>query len=809
MKSIFFKIIAFLIFLSANFSGIFGQVQISGSISDKNQQPLPGASVLLLNNTDSTLVKGQISENDGSFRLTEIPAGSYFLRVTMLGYEDYLSAAMNITSADANKTLPAVVLTEFSTQIAEVQVVAKKPFFEQKIDRMVINVANSSVNAGSNALQVLQRSPGVLVNKQSNMISMSGKNGVLIMINGKINRMPPDAVISMLEGMSADNIERIELIHTPPASFDAEGNAGIINIVLKQSAEAGLNGNYFINAGYGKREKYGAGMSFNYRQKKINFFGNYSYQFDHNPQVFTNYRGIYRDGDFIETDGYSDRSPDLDIQDARAGVDFQVTPKTVVGVVGTYFDRYWDMDAVNDISYKTNGVTDSSIVMTTKEINRWNSYTGNLNFSHQFKPSQTLSFDADYIYYQIHNPSDYDILTSYENGNSSSEAKLRVSKENPIQIGVAKADYAQHFGKNIDFETGIKGSRSLFDNDVRVENLVQNDWISDASLTSRFKLTEDVLAAYSTVSFKINDKTDMKLGLRYEYTNTNLGSAEEPDIVDRQYGSWFPSVFISRKFSETKSLNLSFSRRIARPGFTQLAPYLIFYDPSTVQNGNPYLQPAFINAARADFRIKTVSLTVEYNYESPSIRDLPFVDVERNYQILRPENNGVTQTAYAMVNFPWQPFKWWDMQNTAFVATQFFDINYENQPLKLSSRFVGLNSTQSFTLPKKFSIEVSGGFITDNQYGVTKYKGNGQLSLGIQKELGPRWGKLNFSISDIFASNNWYGITDQPELNVLVKNSYQQAERVFKLTWTNKFGNAQLKEARQREGGASEERRRL
>lgn len=786
-----------------------GQVQVNGTVLEKSQQPLPGASVLLLSAADSSLIQGRISENDGSFRYQDITAGNYFLKVTMLGYEDFLSALLVIDANETNKTIPSVILSESSNLIEEVQIIAKKPLYEQKIDRMVINVANSSVNAGNNALQVLQRSPGILINRQSNSISMTGKFGVIIMINGKISRMPPDAIIQMLEGTSADNIERIELIHTPPASYDAEGNAGIINIVLKQSAEAGLNGNYSLNAGYGKREKYGAGLSFNFRQNKLNFFGNYNYQFDHNPQIFTNYRGIFRDGQYIETDGASYRSPDLDISNGRIGADYQLSSKTVIGIVGDYFDRYWDMDAVNEISYRTDGITDSSIVMKTKEINRWHSFSSNLNVSHQFNKYQTLTFDADYIYYKINNPSDYEIQTSYENSHNLKNSELRVSKENPIRIAVAKADYTQVISPDVNFETGIKGSRSLFDNDVRVDNLTEEGWVADATLTSRFKLTEDVAAAYATLSFKVNTKTDIKLGLRYEYTNTNLGSVEQPDIVDRQYNSWFPSVFLSRKFSETKQLNLSYSRRIARPGFTQLAPYLIFYDPTTVQGGNPYLQPAFVNAFRSDFRINTISLTVEYNYESPSIRFMPFVDIERNYQISRPENNGITHTAYAMINFPWKPTKWWEMQNNAFVATQFFDLVYEQVPFKISSRFVGFNSTQSFTLPRKFSIELSGGYITDNQYGVTNYKGNGQMSLGIQKELAPGWGKLNFSISDIFASNNWYGTTNQPALNLLVKDSYQQAERVFKLTWTNTFGNSKLKEARQRGGAAEEERRRL
>ena len=796
-------------FAAFSFQTAFGQTLVTGLVTTDKKQPLPGASVLLLNAADSALVKGRLSGVEGGYRFEEIPAGNYLLRVTMIGFGDYQSAPFAISEKDGDKTMPPVALAESNTQISEVQVVAKRPLFEQRIDRMLINVANSSVNAGSNALQVLQRSPGVIVNKQSNSISMTGKYGVIIMINGKISRMPADAVLQMLEGMNADNIERIELIHTPPANFDAEGNAGIINIVLKKTADDGLNGSYSLNGGYGKREKYGAGLTINFRKKKVNLFGAATYQFDHNPQIFKNYRGIQRDGNFIETDGTSDRSPDLSNKNLRFGADFQVSPKTVVGFVGTYFERYWTMDAVNDIDYSTNDTIDYRVHMMTTEVNRWNSATGNVNLSHQFTPKQTLTFDADYVYYKIHNPSDYAIQTINADGSNGADDKLRVRKETPINIVVAKADYSQTFAHETQLETGLKATRSFFDNDVRVENLLMDNWVANANLTSHFKLTEDVAAAYASLSFKGNAKTDFKVGLRYEYTSTNLGSVEQPDVVDRQYGSLFPSVYVSRKISDVQQLNLSYSRRIARPGFTQLAPYLIFYDPSTVQSGNPALQPAFVNAIRADYRYKVVSLTVEYNHESPSIRDVPLVDVVNNSQVTQPENNGETNTAYAMLNFPWQPAKWWEMQSSAFIAYQQFSNEYKGENLSVQSRFVGFNTTQNFHLPRKFSLEVSGNFMTASKYGLIAYNPNGQLNLGLQKDLGERWGKLSLNVTDVFMSNNWIGTADHPELNLLVKSSFLQTERVFMLSWNNKFGNKKLKDARQRASGAADEMRRL
>lgn len=804
------KIAAALLF-GLNFfchSATFAQAQVSGKITDGKNLPLPGATVLLLNAADSSLAKGNISNDDGTFRLEEIAGGNYLLRVTMIGFSEYLSTVFPLENT-GRKSLETIVLNEEAAQLQEVQVVAKKPFFEQKIDRMNINVAASSVNAGSNALQVLQRSPGVLVNKQTNNISMSGKNGVIIMINGKISQLPQDAIISLLEGTLADNIERIELIHTPPASFDAQGNAGVINIVLKQTADAGLNGGYSVNGGYGKREKYGTGLNLNFRKGKLNLFGNYSMQFDHNPQVFTNYRGIQRDGDFIETDGRSVRAPDLWTQNGRFGADYQLTQKTTIGVLGSYFDRYWDMDAENKILHRTNGMQDSVTRMFTHELNRWHSVAGNFNVQHKFNDKQTLTFDADYIDYYIKNPSEYKYFTEFDNGEMGDVHELQLTKKTPINIAVAKTDYTQSFKNETQFEAGLKFAQSNFDNDVRVENLTPTGWQPDSMLTSRFKLTEDIAAAYSTVSFKLNAKTDMKIGLRYEYTNTNLGSKEQPNVVDRQYGSWFPSVYLMRKISDVQSINLSYSRRIFRPGFTQLAPYLIFYDPSTVSGGNPSLQPAFVQAIRTDYRYKILNLTVEYNYETESMRDLPHVDVVNNSHITYPENNGTTKTAYAMINVALQPTKWWETQTNMFLVWQQSAVKLEGTDITYDSYFLGVNSNHSFRLPHQFSLDISAFFITANRYGATKYQPNGTLNAGISKDFGDKWGKLSFNCNDIFMTNNYRGTTREDKLNLYVKSGYLQAERVFMLTWSGKFGNRKLRDARDRSGGADEERRRL
>jgi outer membrane receptor protein involved in Fe transport len=788
-----------------------GQNSIRGLVQDSKNQGLAAATALLRHAGDSSLVKGVVCSDQGVFLFDQASAGHYLVEINMLGYAPLFSKSFTIHEKDGVTDLGNLTLSEDNTMLDEVSVVAKRPFLEQKIDRTVVNVANSITNAGGTALEVLQRSPGVQVNSLTKTISLLGKEGVVLMINGKISRLPADAVVQMLDGMNANNIDRIELIHTPPANFEAQGNAGIINIVLKNAGEEGLNGGYSANAGYGRGEKYGAGAYFNYRKKKVNWFGNYEYNFDLNPQVFTNYRGVQQNGDFLETETYSNRPhTPTSTQNARLGADFQLSKKTVLGVLGTFFDRDWYMEAENDIRYSRNGVLESRLQMPNKETNHSRSFAGNINLTHQISKSQSLNFDADIIQYDINNPSHYFVQNLDVAGNITPQYQLRIDKKTPIHAAVAKADYAVNFGEKLKLETGAKITAMRFDNDVKVDSLPQQqDWVVIPALTSVFHLNEDVAGAYATFSATLNPKTEVKAGLRYEYTDTNLGSDTEPDVVDRQYGSWFPSVFVTRKLAENQSLNFSYSRRISRPQIRWLAPWLIFSDPTTVEGGNPALQPSFTNAVKLDYGYKSWKFGVAYSIENAPMRFVPSVDPVTNRQINFVQNLDNEKVANANLYFPLKPTKWWEMGNNLYVNGIEINFVLEGQRLQLRTLTYGFNSTHTFTLPKRFTLEVSGNFDSPGYWGVAKWKATGSANIGIQKDFGQKWGKLRLSVTDLFLSTNWYGTTNQPDLNLMVRQSYQMAERPFMLSWTNTFGNQKVKSARQRQTGSAEEMRRL
>ena len=253
------------------------QTKIYGKVINVKDEPISFANVLLLKLKDSSLVKGIMTEHSGTFSFENIPEGKYIVTSTFTGFGQEYTKSFEITGSNTRVDLGNIKLFEKQTELTGVTILAKKPMFEQKIDRMVINVANSITSAGGNALEVLERSPGIIVDRQNNSISMNGKNGIVIMINGRISHMPFAAVVQLLEGMNANNIEKIELITTPPANFDAEGNAGYINIVLKINNLYGTNGSYSVTAGYGRGAIAEANVTFNHRQGKVNLYGDYSF----------------------------------------------------------------------------------------------------------------------------------------------------------------------------------------------------------------------------------------------------------------------------------------------------------------------------------------------------------------------------------------------------------------------------------------------------------------------------------------------------------------------------------------------------
>jgi hypothetical protein len=806
-KHFHFLLLAILSLFGA--AALSAQTQVQGRVVDVQGEPLAFANILLLTAADSALVKGDISGEDGTFVFTGIPADDYRLMLSMVGYAELYSDALTL-STDQHLSLAPFTLLENVAQLAAVTVTARKPLYEQKIDRLTINVENSITAAGATALDVLERSPGVVVNRQNNSIALAGKNGVIVMINGRINRMPLEAVVQLLAGMPSANIEKIELITTPPANFDAEGNAGYINIVMKQSNDVGLNGGYTFAGGIGRGSTASTGINFNYRKNKLNIYGDYSFGRQAQDQLFLFDRQVLLNGNTLRTDTRSERDPVQRNHNVSLGLDWALSKKTVLGMLLSSYDNRWSMDAVNNTTISINGTPDTLLRIVNDEINHWQHLGGNLNLQHTIRPDELLTFDLDFLAYGNDNPTNY--LTSYSDagGDFLFEERTFSGKVTPINVGVGKLDYSKRFSGKLKMEAGLKGTRSRFDNDVTVFRVENGVSVNDPTLTAEYRLEESIGAAYTAFDIKLDAKSDAKLGLRYEYTNSNLGTTEQANIVDRQYSNFFPSAFLSRNFNDKHSANLSYSRRISRPTFNDMAPFVIFMDPYTFFSGNAALQPSISNNVKLDYRFGSTLFSIQYTVEDSAIAQFQSRVIEgTNQQLIAAENLKNRNTLAFTLALPIQVAEWWNMQNNLIGTWQEVNVYFDGTLVNIQNKNLQMTWINSFTLPKDFSAELTGFYQTKALFGTSIFLPVYGVNVGIQKKLGANGGTLRFGVDDVLNSFRWRIRNNLPEHNLVSNIDVDFSQRTFKLSYSRNFGNNALKDARQRATGSEEERRRV
>lgn len=790
-------------------SPLFGQGKLSGVVLGQDKQSLTNATVALLSATDSSLVKGALTNSDGIYRFENLAPGGYIVAASFTGMKQMFSTSFQLTN-NTELVIEPITLTEKENQLGAVFVSAKKPLFEQKIDRMVINVAGSITSAGSTALDVLMRSPGITVDQQNNTLTMNGKDGIVVMMNGKISRMPISAVVQMLAGMSSSDIEKIELITTPPANFDAEGNAGYINIVLKTNNLYGTNGNYIITGGYGKSPVGAASIIFNHRSGSWNIFGDYSFARTAFKTNFNFYRKVQQASKSLETFAENPRDAFRLNHAGRIGIDLQLHRKTTIGAMFSMFSNLYSMEGINTSNIFLNGRLDTTIVIENYDNHPIKNYTANINLTHHFSTTEKITLNGDHVYFNDANSVDYE--NRYYNGTGAFmfDELTRSAKETPIRFWVGSADYTKQLSEKIALEGGLKTTLSRFTNDVSVERKQQNNWKMDEGLTSINFLKESIFAAYTSFGVQFSKRTSGKMGLRYEYTNSNLSSLTAKNIVDRHYGNLFPTLFLSHSFNEIQSMNVSYTRRITRPTFNDMAPFVYFVDPNTLFSGNPALQPAIASSIKADYLIKRFIFSANYTYEqSPITNYAPRVDPATNRQTLAAENQRNKKIAAVNISLPIRFTSWWNMQTNLSGIWQELNAIYNNEPLRIAQKTVNINSTQILTLPKDYTVELRGYAQSGGLFGIYQMKAYGTMDFGIQKKFANNKSTLRLNVTDVFGAPRFKPVIDLPEQNLVVKSNLQFTNRFVRLTFTRSFGNSQVKSNRERTTASEEERRRV
>lgn len=799
---------ALLLLISVNATA---QCIIRGTINDDLGKPVPYANVLLLHSPDSSLAKGAITNSGGYFEFKNIKKGNYIVAVSHANMIT-LFKALKIVPEIKEFNIGALSLTPITVELGKVTVQAPPPMFEEKIDRMVINVQNSIVNTTGSVLDVLEKSPGITVDRQNNSISINGKSGVEVMLNGKLTYMPLDALVELLDGTSAADVQRIEIITTPPSKYDAAGNAGYINIVFIKNPDDGINGSYYITAGYGKRPLAAAGINFNDHYRKLNLYGNYSYSLDQFVQTSQGLNQFTSNGKLISQDLYTTDKPVRQVNSLQFGLDYHVDSATTISALVRGYDFNWSNASDNGARILTNNTLDTIIATTVHEKNNWDNLMTNLNFLHSFRHGSTVSADANYIYYYDNHPDDY--FNKYFDGSKQFlyDEMLRTFKTTPINFYVFSADYISAPNEKVRFEGGTKVSLTGFHNDIGLERFKQNLWMTDANLSANYKLRENIWAGYGSFTIKASEATTIKAGLRYEYTVSMMGTTSAANVVNRKYGNFFPTFFLSRKINASNSVSISYSRRITRPTFNDLAPFTIFFDPKTFFYGNPTLLPSIANTVQTIYSYKDFLFSLNYTYENNTIEHFQTqrIDTISNLVYVSARNFKYEKYFTASFSLPFSVTHWWSMQNNLNFNWHQINTTYEGKNILLGIYYYNIRSTQNFLLPKYFSLELTGAYTSDSYFGTSTLKPVYRVDAGLQKKFANKNDILKFTANDIFNSGSHYRYYDNlPVKGTIINGSLNFGNTSFKLIYTQTFGNKNLKNKHNRTTGAEEELERL
>lgn len=806
------RFLSLLLLLLLLTTSTLAQQTITGNVLSANGQSLAYANVLLLNTSDSSVAKGAVADPAGVYSFDHLRPGRYQVMASMMGYQTVYSPPFLLSSSGSAYRVDPLISQSTTNQLSEVTVAARKPPFEQQLDKLVINVASMLTAAGGSALDVLERSPGVLVDRQNGSISLSGRNGVVVMINGKLSRLPLDAVVQLLGGMNADNIQNIELIASPSAKYDAEGNAGLINIVLKRNQDEGTNGSYALMGGYGRYEKASGSVSLNHNRKRVNLFSTISYNYDNRWFDFEAIRTQQVHSELWRNYQYSDRYTKRYNGDFRLGAEVLLRPNTtltaqVQGLIN-------DVQATSYNTSNTRLITQSQPFTTSQltwvEANPWRNLGGSLGLVHRFANQQTLSIDADYQYYanKALNTLVVDQFVTTDPSITPLQA-VNTSKETTIRFWVGRADYSRSIGHGWKLESGLKVNHSDIDNALGVQRQTDGRVVIDAGQTSTARFSEDIGAVYVNVSGKPTPKTDFQGGLRAEGTHTDIQTFEGRPVLERQYLNLFPSALIKHQLAPNQALTLSFSRRLTRPSYGELTPSFFMTDPNTYYVGNISLQPAYASTARVGYVYQDqYFFWLGYSHEHNTIN--------RNQPVVHPDSPALTHIVLnfdradvlsAEFTFPMTLTSWWKMQNNLAgyyrVANTQFDVgSYYQQVI-----YGNINSVHAFSLGNGWTGELNVSYRSLIPAGVMNLRSMTNVVAGFQKVLSNNRGTLRLNINDILWMNQLRWYTSFPDQQFDFRATLRDAPRIIKLSYTRSFGNQKTRIAPQRKGSEEEQKR--
>ncbi|MGC3945779.1 MAG: TonB-dependent receptor [Chryseolinea sp.] len=773
----------------------FAQFSLRGQVSN-GIEFMPGVNIKLYK--DSTLASFASTDSVGRYNLKGIEAGSYRIITSMIGYDQFTSLII-IDGPARQIEVAEIVLNESSVSLNAIEITATRDAFVQQLDRVVIRPKDAITYSGNSVLEVLQKSPGVMVNKQTGLISINGRSGARILINDKAVQVSPEVALQMLDGLSSDQVESIELVAVPSSAYDAEGAAGIINIITKKDSELGTNGSMTAIAGAHWAETLGFSGNINRRTQRLAYYLDYSILRNHNQHVTHIYRET-RAGDLQMTStDYSPRENITTQQNFRGGIEWQGGKRWLFNVQATGYNRDWSLeaDAYNTTTFNSDSITQTTLRAT--ESNIWWSATGSIGIQHQLNDQRRIDVSIDYLYYHNNNPSNYV-------GHMPDAHEIDLTKKTPIQFLVATAQYVStERSAALSWDAGVKAAFSSFDNRVEVHRLENEAWIHDSQFSSYSTVREHILAAYVSTVWKYGVDWEANAGLRYEYTHTEIAVNHDQQVL-RKYGNFFPQISIRKHLTSGDDFYFAYNRRITRPTYNDMAPYVFFWSSNSFSSGNTFLMPAMAHNITAGLQRGSWNWVAMYSHAENAIAQMQPENVDCTSLVYRAQNLDALNTLSLSTSYSIPLYSWWDLRGELVVQVQRASISYLPVHVDRTLWGLNLNVRSVIKLPRELTFEISGLYQSRSLSGITDFLPYGSLDAAIAKRIG-RSGTLKLAIDDIFNTNNWYLRTSSPENNLNVNFDYYWHNRFVRLAYTWTLGNAKVASVKSMQGSEDERRR--
>ena len=796
-----------LYFLFLLFSSITGaqNFSISGKVELDNGEKIPTISVLLYPENSQTLVKAIVTDANGSYVFNNIKSGNYFVKVSYLGYQNYTTATLNVI--DKNIEVPIIRLSKSAEELKEVVIKKEKPMVQVLADKTVFNVENTINATGTSGFELLRKAPGVVIDNNDNLI-VEGKSGVLIYIDGKQSFLSGSDLTNYLKTIQATDIEAVEIITQPSSKYDAAGNDGIVNIKLKKNKNFGTNGTISSGFNVGRFGTSVNSISFNNRNKKNNFYGNYSNRFGRN-YGFIN---LYREQSNTLFDSRSTSVYENNANNLKFGYDYYANSKNTFGVVvsGNFNNSFSNGKTRTPIK-QINATTIDSILIAKGDAsnNNYNLYS-NINYRYQDTSGTTFSSDFDYGKYNS-DRNNYQPNFYYNNTESMILSESINSQNTPILIDILslKSDYEQRLFKG-KFGAGFKTSLVKTDNTFDVFIYENGEPIFNTDLSNRFEFNENINAVYMNYN-RLYKKFNFQVGLRVENTNSDgkLISTQqnENERVKRNYTDLFPSGGITYQANDNNSIALLFSSRIERPSYQSLNPFENQIDELSFQKGNPFLKPQYTTNIKVSHTYKyTLNTTLSYSYITDFFAQVTeAVGDTKNFLITRNVAN--QEIINLGISYPFKVKEWWNV---------YMSVNaYQSKYIPTNDSFTGLTQEtfslygqNNFSLPKNFNLEVSGWYSSPSVWGGTyRTKSLGSLDLAVQKQFMNKRLTARLAFSDVLFTSPWNGRATFP--NLVIRGDGGSDSRQVRFNLSYNFGSEQIKRAQNRNTGLEDEKNRI